>query len=362
METLKTLTPAEESKRDALRETKPRVYEKLQRYIEKFNRKESIAIIQFQYDYACNFSCEHCAVARMERKPRHFALDDVRELSRQGDELGLANFVITGGEPLVFKDLDALIDAIDPQKWYLVMDTNGWALDHGKARYLKAKGVDKIQLSLDSIHPEKHDEFRKHRESFDRAVNAVDAAVDAGLNIILSTVATRQNVRSQDFIDLLEFAKGKGIGTFVTLAKPVGKWEGNFDALCSKEDIAYIDELGKKYSVFTHLTPSFGLDIGCIAVKRMISVTKYGDVMPCPYIHTAIGNFFEEPLADIINRGLNNKFFGERIGTCIAAVSRPFIEKYMAKSYGRNLPIPYDEMFSEEDFIDPAKGLERGEV
>jgi len=348
MDINKTLTSAEESSRNALRESKPRVYEKLQHFTDKYNRGESIAIIQFQYDYACNFSCEHCAVAKMERKQRFFTLDDVRELSRQGDELGLANFVITGGEPLVFSDLDGLIDAVDPQKWYLVMDTNGWFLDHEKARHLKAKGVDKIQLSLDSIRPEKHDRFRNHDDSFERAVNAVDASLDAGLKIILSTVATKHNVRSRDFIELLEFAKAKDIGTFVTLAKPVGKWEGNYDELCSSDDIAYINQLAKQYDVFTHLTPAYGLDIGCIAVKRMISITKYGDVMPCPYIHTAIGNFFEEPLDAIIKRGLNNHIFGKHIDTCIAAVSMPFIEKYMAKAYGRKLPIPYTEMFPGE--------------
>jgi len=359
MEAKKALSPIEENNRNALRESKPRVYEKLQHFNEKFERGESIAIIQFQYDYACNFSCEHCAVAKMERKQRFFTLDDVRELSRQGDELGLANFVITGGEPLVFRDLDGLIDAIDPSKWYLVMDTNGWLLDHKKAKHLKSKGVDKIQLSLDSINPEKHNAFRKKDDSYNRVLNAIDASLDADLNIILSTVATKQNVRSRDFIELLEFAKKKGIGTFVTLAKPVGKWEGNYDALCSTDDITYINELGKKYSVFTHLTPAYGLDIGCIAVKRMVSITKYGDVMPCPYIHASIGNFFEEPLEAIINRGLSSKLFGKHINTCIAAVSKPFIENHMSKAYGRKLPIPFSEMFPGEEMSIQTETQER---
>lgn len=352
----KELNPAENAKRGQLKDEKPLVYEKIMKYDEKVKRGESIAIVQFQYDYRCNFTCEHCAVARMKKKERCFTIDDVKELSRQADEMGLANFVITGGEPLVFPDLDELVAAIDPQKFYIVMDSNGWFLDHEKAKHLKSIGVDKIQLSLDSIKPELHDEFRQHRESYDRAINAIDASLDAGLNLILSTVVTKQNARSQDFIDLLEFAKGKGIGVFVTLGKPVGKWEGNYDMLCTQEDIDYINELSKTYDVFTHLTPSYGLDLGCIAVKRMISVTKYGDIMPCPYIHTSIGNFFEEPLKDIVERGLNNKYFGKHVGTCIAAVSRPFIENYMSKAYGKDLPIPYEEMFTEKDFIKEVSG------
>jgi len=116
--------------------------------------------------------------------------------------------------------------------------------------------------------------------------------------------------------------------------------------------MAYMRELEKKYQVFTHLTPSYGLDLGCIAVKRMISVTQYGDVLPCPYIHVSIGNVFEEPLKDIIARGMNIKWFGKRIGTCLIAESRPFIDKYIVKRvYGKPLPVPWNEVFSDEDLI-----------
>ena len=58
----------------------------------------------------------------------------------------------------------------------------------------------------------------------------------------------------------------------------------------------------------------------------MVSITKYGDVMPCPYIHTSLGNFFEEPLKDIISRGLNIKHFGRFVDTCLIAEDIEFIE------------------------------------
>jgi len=83
------------------------------------------------------------------------------------------------------------------------------------------------------------------------------------------------------------------IDKVVSFAKPVGAWEGNFSCPVDKDDMDYMRELEKKYNVFTHMTPSYGMDIGCISVKRMVSVTKYGDVMPCPYIHTSLGNFFQ---------------------------------------------------------------------
>jgi len=126
------------------------------------------------------------------------------------------------------------------------------------------------------------------------------------------------------------------------------------DVVVSRDDMDYVKELEKKYSVFTHLTPSYGLDFGCIAVKRMISVTKYGDVMPCPYIHCSLGNFFQEPLRDIVERGLNIRHFGQHVDTCLIAEDRNFLEEYEAKKiYGKALPVPCCEVFGEDDMIGP---------
>jgi MoaA/NifB/PqqE/SkfB family radical SAM enzyme len=349
------LSEEEKGKRNRLKIEKPYVYEKIMEYNEKVKRGESIAILQFQYDYTCNFRCKHCCITKLRRKKgeRCFTIDDVKELSRQADEMGLAHIVITGGEPLVFPDFDDIVKAIDPQKFYITSDTNGWFLDEEKAKHFKSIGVDKIQLSLDSLSATEHDEFRRKHGSYERAIRAIDASLDAGLNIIIATVVTKQRIRSEEFIEFLEFAKKKGVAVFVTYAKPVGDWEGNFDVLVSRDDMDYMRELEKKYNVFTHLTPSYGLNLGCISVKRMVSITKYGDVMPCPYIHVSLGNFFEEPLKDIIERGMKIKFFGKYVDTCLIAEDRKFINDYdVKKIYGKPLPVRYSEVFTSEDFID----------
>lgn len=349
------LKSEEIKKRNSLKKEKPYVYEKIMKFGEKVKKGESIAIIQFQYDYTCNFACEHCSVRRFqgEKEGRFFTIDDIKELSRQADEMGLAQIVITGGEPLIFSDFDEIIKAIDPQKFWIVSDTNGWFLDAERAKHLKSIGVDKIQLSLDSLSAAEHDKFRRKPGSHKRAMEAIDAALDAGLNIIIQTVVTKQRVRSKEFIDFLKFFNGKGIGVFISYAKPVGCWEGNFDALVTRDDMDYVRELEKKYNVFTHLTPAYGLNLGCISVKRMISITKYGDVMPCPYIHVSLGNFFKEPLKDIIARGMKIKYFGKYVDTCLIAEDRKFINNYVVKKiYGKPLPVPYSEVFTKEDFID----------
>lgn len=349
------LKSVEIEKRNKLKREKPYVYEKIMKYDEKVKKGESIAILQFQYDYTCNFRCQHCCVTKIRDKDpnRSFTIADVKELSRQADEMGLAHIVITGGEPLVFPDFDEVVKAIDPQKFYITSDTNGWFLDDKKARHLKNIGVDKIQLSLDSLSAKEHDDFRRKPGSHKRAVRAIEASLKAGLNIIIATVVTKQRIRSDEFIEFLEFAKQNGVSVFVTYAKPVGEWEGNYNVLITKDDMAYLRELEKKYDVFTHLTPSYGCSLGCIAVKRMVSITKYGDVMPCPYIHVSLGNFFEEPLKDIIARGMKIKFFGEHVDTCLIAEDRNFIEEYEEKKiYGKPLPVPYEEVFTKKDIIE----------
>jgi MoaA/NifB/PqqE/SkfB family radical SAM enzyme len=342
----------EDIKRNILKETKPYVYEKIIKFDEKIRRGESIAIIQFQYNYACNFLCDHCSVKRFQGKKegRQFTLEDVRSLAAQADEMGLARFVITGGEPLVFKDFDKVVEAIDPQKFYINIDTNGWFLDEAKAAHLKAIGVDRVQLSIDSLDATEHDRFRKAEGSHERAMKAVDIALNVGLAIFIQTVVTKQRLHSGEFIEFIKFFNAKGVGVFVTYAKPVGAWEGNFDVLVEKDDMEYMRELEKKYQVYTHLTPAYGLDMGCIAVKGMISVTQYGDVLPCPYTHTSIGNVFKEPLKDIIERGMKIKYFGERVDTCFIAEDREFIEKYVVnRIYNKPLPVPCAEVFTEED-------------
>jgi MoaA/NifB/PqqE/SkfB family radical SAM enzyme len=346
------LKPVEMNNRNKLKEEKPYVYEKVVKFDEKIKRGESIAIIQFQYNYTCNFRCQHCSVKRFQGKKdgRQFTIADVKELFRQADEMGLARVTITGGEPLVFKDFDALVAAIDPQKFYINCDTNGWLLDEKMAKHIKSIGVDRVQLSLDSFNANEHDRFRKARGSYDRAMKAVDIALETGLGIFMQTVVTKQRLHSDEFIKFIEFFNKKGVGVFVSYAKPVGAWEGNFDVLIDKDDMKYMEQLEKKYNAFTHLTPAYGLHMGCIAVKGMFSVTQYGDVLPCPYMHISIGNVFREPLKDIVQRGLNIKYFGEHVDTCLIAEDRDFIDKYVVnRIYNKPLPVPCSEVFADED-------------
>ena len=346
-----SLTEKESAGRNYLKQKKPYVFEKISKFTEKYNRGESIAIIQMQYNYACNMKCEHCSIKPYQQNPgkRKLTPVDVAMLAKQADEMGLARFVLSGGEPTVFKDLDDIVAAIDPEKFFINSDTNGWLLAE-KAEHMKKIGIDRIQLSIDSLNAEEHDEFRRMPGAHARAMAGMEECLKIGLPIYIQTVVTKERLHSEEFIQFLEYFNGKGLNVFVSYAKPVGAWAGHFDNLIDRNDMAYMRELEKKYNVCTHLTPGYGLDMGCIGVKGFISVTEYGDVQPCPYIHTSIGNIFETPLKDIIQTGLDIKYFGEHVDTCLIAEDLSFIKKYVAgRIYDKPVPVPSSEVFGKED-------------
>jgi MoaA/NifB/PqqE/SkfB family radical SAM enzyme len=339
-----------EAKRNKLKASKPKVYEKVIKFEEMQKAGKSTAIMHLQYDYKCNMKCQHCSIRRMQKKQNRRSMSplDIENLSKQAHDLGLARWVITGGEPLIFPDLEEIVKAINPELFYINLDTNGWLLNAEKAEWLKSIGVDRIQLSLDSMHASQHDEFRNMPGSWGRAVEAIYHAQNAGLDIFINTVCTKERLHSFEFKMFLQFINLYNIGVYVSFAKPVGAWEGRKDILIDKSDLEYMKELEKQYNVFTHLTPAYGLDMGCIAVKGMITITKYGDVLPCQYLQVSIGNIFEDSLEQIIKNGQSIDWFGKYQGTCFMAdKTESFIADVLEKHVytAKSLPVHYKEIW-----------------
>src|SRR4051812_30829192 len=114
------LNKVELAKRNALMQRKPYVAAKLARIADMEERGEVSPIIRLEKSYLCNFQCTHCSaeyymdrhlkkVIKVVDTRSKMDYEEIRNLSRQADELGLARFVITGGEPLVMKDFDAVV-------------------------------------------------------------------------------------------------------------------------------------------------------------------------------------------------------------------------------------------------------------
>ena len=357
------LSEAEKAKRAGLANRKPHVAKKLAMITE--NEKKGIInpIIRLEKSYLCNFQCTHCSAEyymdrHLEKKLKtkenrpQMTMDDVRNISKQADELGLARFVITGGEPLVMRDFDQVVEAIDPEKHYIITDTNGWFLDDKKAKHIKSIGVEKVQLSLDSFIEEEHDKFRNKPFSYKKVMRAVDAALNADLNLILSTVLVNGRASAKEFEDMCKFCTDRGIGLYVSYAKPVGSATDHPEFVITKEDADKVRELEKKYNVFTHMTPSYGSFKGCITVKGIITITSTNEVTPCPYIDFSLGNLRKTPLKEILDRGMRNPWLGPHRPDCLIGEDPSFIKLHQEKTAGRtHLPVPWGEGFSDDNKV-----------
>ncbi len=365
------LTPAELERRNGLRARKPYLADKLAAISAMEARGEVSPIIRLEKSYLCNFQCTHCSaefymdrhlkkVHKIEDPRRQMTLDDVREISRQADELGLGRFVITGGEPLVMKDFDAVVEAIDPDKHYVISDTNGWFLDRKKARHLKDIGVEKVQISIDSFIEAEHDAFRNKPGAWKRAMRALDASQEVGLNIIIQTVMVKGRAKSQEFLDFCKFATERKIGLYVSYAKPTGSCSVHPEYVIDKEEADFIRELEKEYNVFTHMTPSYGSYKGCIAVKGIITITSTCEVTPCPYIDLSFGNLRETSLKEVLTRGMRNRWLGPYRPDCPIGEDLDFMQLHASRTDSAVLlPIPWGQGFSEQDSIDaPVKPSE----
>lgn len=358
-----SLSAEELAKRNGLAARKPHIAKKLAMITEMEERGEISPIIRLEKSYLCNFQCTHCSaeyymdrhlekVKKVVDDRQKMDLDDVRALSKEADELGLARFVITGGEPLVMRDFDAVVEAIDPDRHYIITDTNGWFLDDKKARHIKSIGVEKVQLSLDSYIESDHDKFRNKPGSYKRVMRAIDASLDAGLNLILSTVLVNGRAKTKEFEDLCKFCTDRDVGLYISYAKPTGSCTEHPEFVITKEDADIVRHLEKTYKIFTHMTPSYGSFKGCITTKGIITVTSTMEVTPCPYIDMSIGNIRKTGLREILARGMRNPWMGPYRPDCIIGEDPQFIQLHTERTANAKLlPLPWGEGFSDQDSL-----------
>lgn len=342
----------EQAKRAKLMREKPEVFKKVLQIEERYKKGIATPIIDIAYSYACHLKCQHCTASGFEMKELKLTPDELRKISDEAHALGLCQFCISGGEPLIFKDLDEVVSSLQPNKFHLAMSTNGHFMTPEMALHLKEIGLDKVKISLDDFDEKRHDDNRNSNGAYRKAIAAMFNAKGAGLSVVIQTVVTRQNCQTDRIIQMAKFAQEHGFTVDILIARATGAWEGRHEVLINEEDAAFLRKAHEQYPVLHRDTfPSYGMDKGCGCVDATLHITPYGDVLPCVYIHISIGNIFEESLSDIIKRGQSIRHFKEHNSLCLSGEDRGFINKYMAKFYGKPLPIHWSETFEEDDFV-----------
>lgn len=344
------LTEREIKNRQTLEQKKPIVWEKIKTIPQRVKEGKSIALVQIQKNYKCNQKCEHCAISkfRTHLKGSELSVANIKQIADEAHVYGLSSLCISGGEPLLFKDLKETIEAIDSRRFVLSIDTNGSLLNEEKIKWLVDLGVDRIHLSIDGDE-ENHNSFRKaDADAWQHNIDLLPLCKKHGLGVIINTVATKDLVRTKKIETQLEFIKQFGFHSSLIYAKPVGTFEEQKDQVLNSVDFEYLETLTQQFNCSTHLTVNNGLDIGCLCYKRHFSILPNGHSLPCPWLPISMGNVLEEGLETVINRGLTNPWFSwDNKFTCHSGNEDSYFYQNILSqvdNFPEEYPVPYNKI------------------
>ncbi|MDD3622793.1 MAG: GTP 3',8-cyclase MoaA [Methanofollis sp.] len=170
---------------------------------DNFGRK--VTNLRLSITPRCNLDCFYCH-AEGEVQPREeLSLEEIQEILRVGAKFGIRSVKLTGGEPLVRKDILDIVRAI-PDGIEASLTTNGTLLE-GLAHDLKAAGLSRVNVSLDTLRPERYRAITK-RDLLDRVVRGIKAAVDAGLTPVKLNMVLLKDVNEDETEDFFAFVRG----------------------------------------------------------------------------------------------------------------------------------------------------------
>lgn len=162
----------------------------------------------------CNFRCTYCMPAEIFKSDHPFleksqllSLGELSRLVRAFAALGVEKLRLTGGEPLLRPDLPELIRIAKEEIGIaeVALTTNGWLLEK-QAGALKAAGLDRVNVSVDSLDDEVFGRMNGKGFKLDRVLRGIEAATTAGLPVKLNMVVQR-SVNDREIEPMAEWAR-----------------------------------------------------------------------------------------------------------------------------------------------------------
>ena len=296
--------------------------------IDKFGRK--IDYLRISVTQRCNFRCRYC----MPNTPHDWvpkeellSFEELFSFIKIAIDAGIEKIRITGGEPLIRKDLPKFIKMISDYApdIDLALTTNGYFLSN-YAKELKESGLKRVNMSLDSLRVETA-RYIAQKGNLHSVLAGLNAALEAGLKVKLNAVALK-GINDDELPHLLEFAKSKKcMIRFIEFMENTNA-NSNLKGLNSDE---ILDILSQKFSFkFLKKTPNspasiYALDDGytfgvidphkhdfCASCNR-IRLSAEGFLIPCLYfedalsIKEAIKSGDLEKAREILKQVLDNK-------------------------------------------------------
>ncbi len=215
--------------------------------VDAYNR--SVKDLRISVTDRCNFRCTYCMPLDQYEwisKKEILTFEEITRLATLFVGLGVEKIRLTGGEPLVRQNLDQLVAKVAAISGLkdLCLTTNG-ALLAEKIDSLKAAGLKRINISLDTLDPEKFRRMTK-RGDLEKVLEGIFAAKDHGLHPIKLNAVIERGVNDDDILELVEFSREHGLAIRFIEYMDVGNsnnWTS--EKLVSKAEI--LEKISSRY-------------------------------------------------------------------------------------------------------------------
>lgn len=272
------------------------------------------ALVSWNLTKKCNLRCPHCYMEAGERAENELTTAECLQLITEMKALGTEMLILTGGEPLLRKDIYEIARAASSQGLWVVMGTNGVLVTDRVAQRMVECGVRGVGISIDSLNPQKHNSFRAGPNAWELSVRALDICRAHGLQVLVQTTVMAMNY--DEIPQLLAFAREKGAWSFnLYFLVQTGRGQAMND-LTPEQTEAMLESLVEAQDQYRPMlvrskcAPHFkriayekglgGLESGgCMAGTQYCRITPEGDVTPCPYMTVVAGNVREQSFREI---------------------------------------------------------------
>lgn len=216
---------------------------------DKFGRH--IKYLRVSLTDRCNFRCTYCRPENVDTKCHDDLLtfEEILTLVRLMVGLGINKVRLTGGEPLVRKNADRLVEMLSGLDGIedLAMTTNAVFLDR-YARPLVRAGLKRVNVSLDTLNPERFNKLTCGGELSD-VLKGIDAAIEAGLAPLKLNTVVMRGFNDDELPDIIDYSAERGFTVRFIEFMPMSnglEWEKSY---LSTEDILKMPEIIKRVDI-----------------------------------------------------------------------------------------------------------------
>jgi cyclic pyranopterin phosphate synthase len=174
--------------------------------VDGYGRK--VTSLRMSLTNRCNLKCIYCHNEGEQHSGNEITVAEVAQIIRVAAKHGVDKVKFSGGEPLMRTDLEDILRALPPLR-DVSLTTNGTMLAK-RAKGLKEAGLDRVNISLDSLSSDRFDMITcTHSGQFDRVLNGIDAALDADLTPVKLNMVYLKGINEDEVEKLIDFVRNK---------------------------------------------------------------------------------------------------------------------------------------------------------